>query len=152
MKKCIDYILNKYSHLIAESLVDVKKYFELMEKWEKPCTEIEICAHCRYPEREELFFECKEWLIDCQDCPYSDPHTLEEIKSFQEQLKKCGYYVYRNKRWDLSVSKIRSIAYWCSVITPPWRNAGIRGLFFGYSLEDIKDYIERTGEDEIVLD
>ena len=128
---------------------DIPKYFEAMENWEKPCTEIEIYAHCKFPKDKEWPSDCINWEIDCRDCKYVDSEVLKEIESFMKELEACGYFVFRNKRWDLLVSKIKSIAYWASIAVPPWKNAGIRGLIFGYPLQNIKDYIKRTGEDEI---
>ena len=69
-----------------------------------------------------------------RDCKYVDPEVLKEIESFMKELEACGYFVFRNKRWDLLVSKIKSIAHWASIAVPPWKNAGIRGLIFGYLL------------------
>ena len=60
-----------------------------------------------------------------------------------------NYFVFKNKRWDLIVSKIKSIAYWISQMVPPWKNAGIRGLVFGSKIEDIKAFIKKYREDEI---
>jgi len=147
MKYKILQVLERYKHLIAE--FNVVSYFEAMERWEKPCTEIEIYAHCKFPVNLPLPRKCREWLIDCKDCEYVDFKVLNEIEAFARELKACGYFVFRNKHWDLLVSKVKSIAYWASQAIPPWRNAGIRGLLFGYTLSDIKEYIERTNEDEI---
>lgn len=138
-------VLEKYDYLIAEA--SLEEDFKNMECWKKLCTEIEIYTHCSYDPNEEFYPACKWGFIDCRHCQFVKPTVLKEINTFADELRTAGYFVYRNIRWWLIVSKIRSIAQCISQAFPLFMNAGIRGLVFGYSIDEIKEWIKKSEQD-----
>ncbi len=136
-------VLEKYDYLIAE--VGLDKYFKDMEKWKKPCTEIEIYKHCDSEYLEEHFLNCN--FTDCKDCPGVKLSILKEIDAFADELRAIGYFVYKNINYWLIVSKIQSIAQVISQLPMSTGNAGMRGIAFGYSIKKIKNWIKKLNKD-----
>ena len=77
---------------------------------------------------------------------------MGEIMELKAGLEELGYFCFPSPRFDLCVSRLRSVAYWLSKAVPPYKNAGVRGLLLGYSFKEVVEYVERTREDEIGVD
>ncbi len=137
-------VLEKYDYLIIEAYLD--EDFRKMECWKKLCTEIEIYEHCSC-KLDEPPPDCDYFLIDCRHCSFVKSNILKEIDTFADELRATGYFVYKNIRWWLIVSKIQSIARCISQSLMNNRNAGIRGLVFGYPIDEIKDFIRKNKQD-----
>jgi len=137
-------VLEKYDYLMVEG--NLKEDFKKMERWEKLCTEIEIYEHCSH--NLDGYPTCTYLIDDCSHCSFANLNILKEIDAFANELRTTGYFVYKNFRWWLIVSKIQSIARCISHPSMNNRNdAGIRGLVFGYSIDKIKDWIKETNQD-----
>lgn len=130
----INDTLKKYSHLFAETYEALSNYFNRMENFEQFAVEIEIYVkpgelHLTYIRTENL------------------------IRDFEKELKQLGYYSSILKSGNaivgLAVSKYALLSDILGESLPPNENVIIRGLLFGYSPKEIKDYMGRTGETQM---
>ena len=150
--------------LFVEIVEDIIGYFILMEDKRKPATEIEIYAHCKYTEqtgKEESYKfvreHCRE--IGCANCNYSDKVILDKIFQLKKDIESFGYYTdlrspFVSFHYDLYATKIKELIEIIKKVPDIHvfpAHAGIRGLIFGYSLEEIAEFMERN-EDQVELD
>lgn len=142
-------ILKKYEYLLLDITENLYEYFKAIDCWEKACIEIEIYEHCGLDIKKKLPNYCKYGELDCVFCPLAKFDVIDDIENFSNELKKAGYFVFMSRWCNLIISKIKSIAYHISHTVPWFENGGIRGLAFGYSIKEIKEFIDRTGQDEI---
>jgi hypothetical protein len=118
-------VLEQYSDLYAEIPQSIYAYFESLLEDKKPAVHIEIYGK-----------------------------SLARVKEFKAKLEKLGFFAHLNesgKSQSLSVSKLKSVAYWLNKMDEAGfgRNAGAVGLMVGYSLKDIINYVKRTREDQM---
>ena len=147
-------VLKKYNHLLTEYIDGPDGLFEKFNKlnnWKSICIEIEIFEHCNHDPDNKLPDYCFYGKLDCRFCPYGKSEVLDEIRKFKIEIEDMGFFVYKNRWWHLSVSKFKSVAKHISNSIPWMNNAGIRGLVFGYSIKEIKDFIFLTGQDEMKM-
>jgi hypothetical protein len=127
-------VLGKYSSMFAEISNSVFEYFEALEKDEKPAVHIEI-----YSEKKMMEGRSKTFTID-----------PKRHHDFKNALQRLGFYVFQSRDWNLSVSKIPSVAYWLSKMDEEglYKNSGSVGLLLGYPPKEVLDYIKRTKEED----
>jgi hypothetical protein len=120
--------------MFAEIPESVFEHFEALEKDEKPAVHIEI-----YSEKKMIGDQLKTFPID--------PKRHQEFKN---AVQKLGFYVFQSRNWNLSVSKIPSVAYWLGKMDDEgfYKNSGSVGLLLGYPLKGVLDYIKRTKEED----
>lgn len=134
MRKETRQVLEEYSDMFAEFPKSIFEYFEALEKDEKPAVHIEI-----YFEKKIVGNQLKTFPID------SKRH-----QEFKNSLQKLGFYVFQSRGWNISISKIPSVAYWLSKMDGEgfYKNSGSVGLLLGYPLKEVLDYIKRTREED----
>ncbi|MDE1870852.1 MAG: hypothetical protein KGI06_01275 [Candidatus Micrarchaeota archaeon] len=119
-------VLRRYSDLYMENPENIYRYFELMLNDQKPAVSIEIYGK-----------------------------SAERVVALREDLERFFFVFGTDNEGSgshhLSVSKIRSIAKYVSIIEKEGfsGNAGTIGLLLGYKLNEVMDYVKKTREDGI---